>query len=304
MTYLPGRQGPSLYRGYGTGSDGALNFSGAWNASAIGGNDGNGVRIWNATTCIVNAGSTITMDVIRLVVKATTSIIISGTFDGVGRGNGGGSGGAGTTNGHGGAGSGPARGTGGQWSPTGGPGGGGGAGHMTNGGDGTTASSPVGLGGTKIERMALIGQFPWFGDTLVLQAAGGGGGGGGNGAPGQAGGAGGAGGALIILIAPSIVLNSGALFDMRGAAGTTTIPNAAGGGGGAGGLVYMIGQTVTFPGSGTVVNCTGGAGGGNGGGTGGVGGAGADGVAIVAGKQITAGYAARITGAAVVEFKA
>jgi hypothetical protein len=80
------------------------------------------------------------------------------------------------------------------------------------------------------------------------------------GAGGNSGGAGGDAGGVIILIAPTITLLSGATFSVSGAAGTNSAANNTGSGGGGGGGVVII-RSPNLIDEGAVFSLTGGAGG-------------------------------------------
>jgi len=145
-------------------------------------------------------------------------------------------------------------------------------GYMVSGGTAGASSGGNGGGGGNAATETLVGPIlpgPWF---LGVGPSGGNGGGDGT----NAGGQGGAGGGAGIIIAPSILVSSGATVTASGAAGSAaTAGNAGGGGGGSGGNVILAGgfvcQNGTFVASGGAY--------GAGYGTGGHGGAGGNGTA-------------------------
>ena len=127
-------------------------------------------------------------------------------------------------------------------------GGGGGNDHNTGGGGGANVAAG-GIGATNIVNSAFLcrGQFPGFGGE-GLPADGdriyfGGGGGAGH-ANNTAAADGGRGGGLIVLWAPEVVFDGGAVVHGRGA-GASTVSGDGAGGGGAGGSLLIHSTTVS-----------------------------------------------------------
>lgn len=198
----------------------------------------------------LNAGVILTAD--HLVIFATGTITIGGIVNGVGGGSPANTDNATilsvdpASNGNGGAGGG-----GGSDSP---------GGNGARGGGSYISATRVGAGGAPgsgSSSAGSAGETPasWARGTIArgLEFAPLGGAGGGRSSDGAA--PGGAGGAAVVLIAPTIVLQGGHLFDLRGADGAS---GDAGGGGGGGGVLLIRARTLT----GTLaLNVSGGAGG-------------------------------------------
>jgi hypothetical protein len=234
----------------GDGRDGAFSSSGSGNIDA---------GVYYHTTFVLNAGHTLNLaNGTTVVIYARDSIVIDGTLSANGDGAAGGAGGSGGGGGGGGAnaGLGSASAGGGGGGITGGSGGNGGTasylGRTQNGGAGAGASGNGGSGTTH-----PIDQTRYIYDDRI----GSGGGGGGSGSAGGPGGNGGNGGGCIILISPSITINSGSSITANGVNGQNGgSTGGAGGGGGAGGFIGAITESLTNDGTQTVTAGTGGTG--------------------------------------------
>jgi len=235
--------------------------------------------VYNHTTFALNAGHIITVDVPVVIIRATTSIVIDGDFNGKGADI---SAGAGAL---------LAR-LGSSLGASGGGGGGGGKGTTTtiiasNGEDGEdTYFQKGGAGGKGWNNVSAavagsVGSAVATNQKTLLNSlfsnliarGGGAGGNGGLGGTGENGGnyylggsagVGGLAGALIILIAPIITLSAVTTIDLTGEAGsaggnTTWGGGGGGGGGGAGGSLMLVSPAVTD--SGATITVAAGAGG-------------------------------------------
>jgi hypothetical protein len=243
---------------FGSGSDGALSSS-----------SGNTTLSTNKNYTTVALSGTASLLPDCHIVRASTSIVLSGTSDikasgadGTDNGNtaGAGSGSANQTLGNGGNGgqggtsttgvAGAAR----TNTSLGGSGGAGGAGSDGAGGAGGTASINDQLDGKSLIAY-LTGQLHGYDGsaygTFPIQGGGGGGGGGHDGAGNGYGGGGG--GGVIILMSPIITIGSGCSIRADGGRGADNLisPGSGGGGGGGagGGVIILITQKLTETGS-------------------------------------------------------
>lgn len=248
-----GSSAPGWLTYYGDGSDGASTVSTNTNLS--------GIKYY--TTFALTSGAVLTANTSNapLIIRATTSITICATCSIVATGNSTGFGDSGGTGGGGGGGG--AAGTAGDTvrSINGGSYqsflAGGTAGAVTGGTGGNGNATGVGP-----QRSIIDAGIVTMETNIVGGAIGG--------AGGSSGGAGGNGGGVIILIAPSITLASGAALTSNGANGTAGGSNTGGGGGGGGGVILVRSPGLTD--SGAVFSTAAGSGGAAGTGTSGAGG--------------------------------
>ena len=247
----------------GTSNDGAINITTAktWGDASISSADG----LIDCTTFNLDAGVTLTgLSLSPIIIRASTSITISGTIDCNGMGAAGGA-----TNGNTFDGDNGSAGIGGS--------GGAGGGNSSNGNGGNalfhsfvrlaggTVTGAVGNNGVAVNN--FYGRMIHFGRAFY----GGAGGGGGFNEAGTDPGVGGAGGGVIFLESPIIIIDASGIVRANGiAGGAATGLNSGSGGGGGGGFILMRTKTLTNAGT---VTASGGAGGvdGHNGGAGGTG---------------------------------
>lgn len=262
---------------FGDGSTGALASTGAATIDGF-----RQYQNLSCSGCTLTPTQATTTSQVPLVIYSQTPVIItnSGTINANGKGR---AGGTGTTTTCGASGNGGFGG--------GGGGGGGGTGNAgcagssrtsslgfaLTGGGGTAGTAGSGVGGAGASAngstVSLRGDLA---NALAAGIAPGGGSGGGDGS--NAGGNGGAGGGLIIVRAPSVLVDTSCSVAANGVNGVNAATgNAGGGGGGGGGTAVIQAGFVTLTGTNTATAGSAG----SGIGTGGAGGAGGTGVAAV-----------------------